>query len=311
MPANANYGQMETSTLVRYLNNKFVDQVFEGTPTLAKLKERMQKGEPGGRKFIEPLMTSGNTTAGWLTSGYDELDLTPQAGLTAAEFPIVGHTVQVVLSELEQAMNRGPEAKIDLWDAKIEQAKLTMIDNFSTGIHSAGTDETGQITGFQAMVESSGTYGGIARSGNTFWQAYEDNDAEALDDDDMLTAYNTASRGGRSYPDLIVTTQALWQKYHQMLTPNVRYEDTKMANLGFRSLMFMNAPVVWDPDVPAGTMYFLNTSFIKLRYLEGYNMAWTPKRQPTRQLVDVIICRWYGAMTASSVRHFAKLTAKT
>lgn len=257
MPANANYGAMETAQLVSYLNREFSDQVFEGTPTLAKLKERRMKGMPGGRKFIVPLMTSGNTTAGWMLSGYDELDLTPQAGLTAAEYPIVAETVQVVLSELEQAQNRGPDERIKLWEAKIKQAKLTMIDIMSQGIHSDGTDESGQITGLKAMVESSGTYGGISRTGNTFWQAYEDNDAEALDDDDMLAAYNTASRGGRNYPDLIVTTQALWQKYHAMLTPNVRYEDTKMANLGFRSLMFMGTPIVWDPDCPAGTMYFL------------------------------------------------------
>jgi hypothetical protein len=311
MPANANYGQMEASTAVTWLNKNFIDSVFEGTPTLAKFQSRLEKGMPGGRRFIVPLMTTGNNTAAWMTSGYDEFSLEPQAGLTAAEYPIVALGTSCVLSELEQAQNSGPDARVDLWKSKVKQAKLTMTDIMSQGIHSDGTDETGQITGLAALIESSGTYGGIARSGNTFWQAYEDNTAEALDDDDMLVAYNTASRGGRTYPDLIVTTQALWQKYHAMLVPNVRYEDERMANLGFRSLMFMGTPIVWDPDCPAGVMYFINTEFIKLLYLEGYNMTWTPKMRPVRQLVDTMLCRWYGAMAAESVRHQAKLTAKT
>lgn len=50
---------------------------------------------------------------------------------------------------------------------------------------------------------------------------------------------------------------------------------------------------------------------IQMLYLDGYNMTWTDKRQPARQLVDAIICRWYGAMAAESVRHQAKLTQKT
>ncbi|MBA3758933.1 MAG: phage major capsid protein [Gemmatimonadales bacterium] len=245
----------EIATVVTYLNRKFNDMVFEGTPLLAKLRERQKSFV--GRKALEPIMTLANSTTQWMASGYDEVDLTPQAGLDKAEFPLVSMTTSVVMSDLERDQNRGPDEKIDLWTAKVEQAKMSAVDYLSTGLHSDGTAEANQITGLKALVSATGTYGGIARSGNTYWQSFVDSTAEALTDDDMLTAYNTASRGGRTYPDLILTTQALWEKYALTLTPNIRYDDTTKANLGFSSLQFMGAPVMWDPDVPTGYMYFL------------------------------------------------------
>jgi hypothetical protein len=302
---------IEIATLVTYLNRKFVDQVFEGTPLLEKLRARQKSFV--GRKAVEPLMTSGNTTGQWMASGYDEIDLTPQAGLEKAEFPLASFTHSVVMSDLERDQNKGPDERIDLWTAKVEQARLTAIDFLSSGLHSDGTSQANQITGLLAMVLDTGTYAGINRAtaGNEYWKAYVDSTAEVLTDDDMMTAYNTASRGGRTYPDLILTTQALWEKYALTLTPNVRYDDVNKANLGFRQLQFMGAPVFWDPDVPTGYMYFLNTKFINLRYLQGWNFSWTPERKPSRQLVTAIICKWAGALTTNSPRHQALLSGKT
>lgn len=310
MPATYNAG-IETATLVSYLNRTFMDSVFEGTPTLAKLRERQKSFV--GRRAVEPLLTSGNSTIQAMASGYDEVDFTPQAGLDKAEFPIVPFNVTVALSELEQDQNAGPDERVDLWKTKIEQAKLTAVDFLSQGIHSDGTDFTNQITGLKALVAATGTYAGINRgtTGNEFWRAYADTTTEALTDDDMMTAYNTASRGGRTYPDLIVTTQALWEKYGLSLVSNVRYEDVKMASSGFKTLQFMGTPIVWDPDCPAGVMYFLNSKYINLRYLKGWNLEFTPKRQPARQMVDGMICRWAGQLTTNSCRHQALLSGKS
>jgi hypothetical protein len=305
--------QFDIANVVNYLNKHFSDQVFKGNPLMALLQEKgMKKSVDGGYTLREPLMTGINSTAGWLPGSYDELDFTPQAGVAHADFPFKIYTVQVVMSELEQAQNRGGSKMIDLWEFKLEQAKKTAQAQFNADCYKDGTQDAAAVTGLEAIIATTGTYGGIARSGNTFWQAgYVDATAETISENRMLTAFNTASQNGMEFPDLIITTRAIWQTYHGLLTDNVRYEDKTMANLGFKSLTFMGIPIVWDNDCPSGTMYFVDTDAIRLRYMEGYDLQWTGKRQPTRQLLDAIICRWYGNLTAQSIRTNAKLTGKS
>lgn len=251
--------QFAVANVVNYLNKNFADQVFKANPLLALLmKKGMNKGVDGGYTLRVPLMTGSNSTAGWLNSGYDELDFTPQAGVSYADFPIKAYSVQVVMSELEKAQNRGGSKMIDLWEFKITQAKKTAMAQFNADIYKDGTQDTAAITGLAAIIATTGTYGGIARSGNTFWQAgYADSTSETISENRMLTAFNTCSQNGLEFPDLIVTTRAIWQTYHGLLTDNVRYEDKDMANLGFRNLTFMGVPIVWDNDCTSGAMYFI------------------------------------------------------
>ncbi|MBA3758931.1 MAG: hypothetical protein H0X07_00190 [Gemmatimonadales bacterium] len=54
-----------------------------------------------------------------------------------------------------------------------------------------------------------------------------------------------------------------------------------------------------------------NSKFINLRYLQGWNFQWTPEREPSRQLVKAIICKWAGQLTTNSPRHQALLSGKT
>src|SRR5205085_2620821 len=127
----------------------------------------------------------------------------------------------------------------------------------------------------------------------------------------LLTAFNTCSQNGMEFPDLILTTRAIWQTYHALLTPNVRYEDEKMANLGFRNVTFMNVPIVWDNDCPAGYVFGLNTGTLKLRPLAGFDFTWTEERQPDRQLVDAIVTRWYGNLVGTAPRLNFVLSGKS
>ena len=300
--------QFNIANVVNYLNKEFTNQVFGGNPLYAKLNSNgRKKPVDGGYKFWVPVMSGRNTTAGWLPSSYDEIDLTPQGGVNKAEYTPKIFTTSVVMSELEQAQNRGVSEVIDLWEFKIEQAKMTAQERFNQDLYKDGTDDVNAITGLKAIVSDSGTYAGITRSTDTWWKAYVNTNPSSFDEDDWLVAFNTVSRNGLSYPDLIVTTQTLWEAYHASLVDNVRYEDKEMANLGFKSLTFMGIPVVWDNDCQSGQVYFLNTKHLALRPYKGYDLQWTEKRQPARQLVDAIICRWYGQLTTSSCRHQGRI----
>jgi len=64
-------------------------------------------------------------------------------------------------------------------------------------------------------------------------------------------------------PDLIVTTQTIYDAYESSLQANKRFEsNTELADAGFQTLAFKGASVVVDSHCPAGQMYFLNTKYL-------------------------------------------------
>lgn len=306
-------GQFDISNVAKYLSTKFNDQVMTGRPLLAKLNGR-KKSLDGGYEFREPLRTSTNTTGGWGNpGGYDQLDFTPQGGLEYATFPLKWKHKTVVMSQLEQDQNRGDSAKIDLWEEKIDQCKESFQQEMNSDLYKDGTQDANAIIGLKALVATTGTYAGINRAttGNEFWKANADTTTESLSDEDMLSMYNTSSQNGDSFPDLIVTTRALWEVYHQMLVTNARYEDVEMANLGFKTVTFQGIPVVWDNDCQSGTMYFLNTRKLFWRYLQGWDFNWTVKARMEQQLVDAMVVKWAGQLTTTSCRHQGLLSGKS
>ncbi len=75
-------------------------------------------------------------------------------------------------------------------------------------------------------------------------------------------------------PDLIVTTQAIYDAYETALQANKRFAGADdIANYGFNSLRFKNASVVVDSHCPDGQMYFLNTNYLDFKVHKGRNFA--------------------------------------
>lgn len=75
-------------------------------------------------------------------------------------------------------------------------------------------------------------------------------------------------------PDLIVTTQAIYDAYESSLQANKRFAGADdIGNSGFSSLRFKNASVVVDSHVPAGQMYFLNTNYLDFKVHQDRNFT--------------------------------------
>ena len=87
---------------------------------------------------------------------------------------------------------------------------------------------------------------------------------------------NGPSRAG-SRPDIIVTTQAIYEAYED-IAENLRRIDSNdaiRANLGFGDLAFKGIEMFYDPGCPAGNMYFLNTGTLELKYDPRFWMTMT------------------------------------
>ena len=310
--SNPNFDALLSTTLANY-RDQLTDNVFNDRVLTNHL---MSKGRirmvNGGTKIVEPLIYGQNTTVASY-SGYDPISLTAQTGITAAEYEWKQYAASIAISGIEEAKNNGEQEIINLLEAKIMQAEESMREGFNTMFFGDGTGNSGKDwNGLGNLIEASGTVGGINRAtaGNEYWQSYEQNTAGALTLAQMATAYNTVSVGN-DHPDLILTTQTLFEKYEALLQPQLRYTDTKTADAGFQNLLFKAAPVVFDAAAPTGNMYFVNSKYLTL---VGHSGKWFQQTQFVRpENLDaryaLIMC--YGNLTCRNASKQGKLTAKT
>lgn len=299
------------ATTVANYRKTLTDNVFNARPLTYFL---MDKGRirmlNGGTNIVEPLIYGENSTVASY-SGYDTISLTPQSGITAAEFDWKQYAASVAISGIEEAKNNGEQAMVNLLEAKIMQAEESMKEGFNSMFFGDGTGNSGKDwNGLGNLVESGNSVGGINSATETWWRSYEENTVAALSLAQMTTAYNSVSVGN-DHPDMILGTQTLFEKYESLLQPQLRYTDTKTADAGFQNLLFKAAPVAYDVDCPAGNMYFLNSKYITL---VGHSDKWfevTPFIRPENLDARYSLIMCYGNLTIRNRKRQGKLTAKT
>ena len=310
--SNANFDALLSTTLANY-RDQLTDNIFTARPLTYFLQDKgRMRMLNGGTKIVEPLIYGTNATVGSY-SGYDSIALTAQAGITAAEYDWKQYAASIAISGIEEAKNNGEQEIINLLEAKIMQAEESMREGFNQMFFADGAGNSGKDwNGLGNLVEASGTVGGINRAtaGNEYWRSYEENTGGALTLAQMSTAYNSVSVGN-DHPDMVLTTQTLFEKYEALLQPQLRYTDTKTADAGFQNLLFKAAPVVYDEHCTAGVVYFLNSKYLTLVGHSGKWFEQTAFVRPEDLDARYALIMCYGNLTCRNAAKQGKLTAKT
>ena len=310
--SNANFDALLSTTLAKY-RDQLTDNVFTARPLTYFLTDKGRiRMIDGGTKIVEPLIYGTNSTVSSY-EGYDTIALTAQTGITAAEYEWKQYAASIAISGIEEAKNNGDAAILNLLEAKVMQAEESLREGFNTMFFGDGTGNTNKNwNGLGNLVEASGTVGGINRgtAGNEYWRSYEENTAAILSLAQMNTAYNSVSVGN-DHPDMVLTSQALYEKYESLLQPQLRYTDTKTADAGFQNLLFKAAPVTFDVACTAGTMYFLNSKYLTLVGHSGKWFSQTEFVRPENLDARYALIMCYGNLTVRNAKKQGKLTAKT
>lgn len=313
-----NVGQALAAAMPRF-EKTFKDQVFDDTVTLNYLKNNGGvETKSGGASYIQvPLMHAAGTSE-WF-SGADTVDVTPVDTLDAAQYYWRNLNAPITITLEDELNNTGKEQIVDLLDAKIMQAKLTISANLNESLYTGtGNEARKRIVGLQTLVDD-GTVGGIAGGTYPNWRAYLEENATALTIAQMKTARNTINQGkGGSPVKIIVTTQTLFEKYESLLTPTYQMdplvrskEAERLGDVGFTALSYAGVPISYDLDVPAGEMYFLNAENLKLYVHDMANMKSTEPNSPVDQHVTVRHIVMRCALGTNRRKSLGKLTAKT
>ncbi len=316
--ANTNYSDI-LATTIESRSGVIADNVTNNNALLRRLKTKgKHKNWTGGPIILQELAFRENSTAMYY-SGAETLNIDAQDVITAAQYTPKQAAVACTITGLEDLQNSGKEAKIDLFDGRLEVAENSIQNLIGTGIYSDGTGTNGkQVTGLQAYVvasPTSGVVGNIDRATWSFWQNkkfdFADDLGASASSSNIQTGFNTlyarTSRGS-DVVDLILLDNKFWGFYMSSLQTNQRFPASPdLAELGFVTAKYMNADVVLDGGigggVPTATGYFLNTNY--LFYRPHVNRHFVPiggDRESTNQDAIVRLIGWAGNMTASGLQ---------
>ena len=275
-------GQLVAATL-QNMQNKAIDNISNNNGLFYKMsKQGSFKAEAGGEPFREKLLYAENNNTAW-QDPYSQFNTNPQDYLTFADFEQKSLISSIPFFDRDITTNQSKEKLLDLVKTGVDSTIISLVNVLATSLYSDGTNPN-ELEGLQHLISktpTSGTVGGIDRASYTFWrnQVYDFSSESVVPSSTTIQLAMTTLflrcliQGPQFAPDTIVTDQVFWNYYNSSLTTIQRTENDEMAQAGFETLRFRNADVVYDPNCPASTMYFLNSRYLFLKYLGIKNSA--------------------------------------
>jgi hypothetical protein len=278
--AEPTVNQLIATTLANY-HKEFADNVSNSNAVTALLRQGNRIRIVDGGKNIATPLTYAEETFAWY-SGTELLSRAVKETISEADYSPANAVASVTLSGPDLAKNRGKERILNLLEGKMDNAEATMSNNITKCIYSDGSVAK-SFVGLKGMVtdNGAGTVGGINTTPWTFWMNQFQSVARStgLQYPALKTGMNALWMKlvrGTEKPDLIVADAETYSTYESGLQENQRYADARLGALGFETLKYKSAPIVFDGaatgiSTPTGGAYFLNTKYMKLEIYSGYN----------------------------------------
>lgn len=343
---NTVYYDSLLSTTLMAMRKTIYDNIFKDSAYLAYLRlTDAVKKQNGGERIMMPLMYGSNDTVKTV-GGYEIIDTTPQDGLTSAFYEWAEIAGSISISRKEQRQNAGEGKLLNLLEAKIKQAEMSMREKLNgdlvAGTVSSATfvaeTSSGGNTGVLPLGyflrknnqtdPTSSDVGNIAGDTYSWWRhntavldsgTADTGNAFALSVSTyaglkvaLKRMYNYCSRGSGGPPDLVVCDQVTQETYENALDTQVRYQNTKMADMGFDNIKLRGATMVWDEVVPdidsgtaaitKGTAFFINTNFYNLIIDSETDIVTTPFIEPENQTAKTAKILFMGNAAVSNMR---------
>jgi len=265
------------------------DQLFSDiwgiTPLLDLLNEKgnIKSRLPVGRYFEIPIgYAKADQNQKWFGRG-DTFGTQEKELWTTLQYVPKNFGDSIVRMWDDERKNKGKAQIMDYAKNLVDNHMMTQEETLQTALWDASGSDALALTGLPRYINSTpttGVVGGIDRSKNPYMQnqatdygaGYGTIDADLITA--MTTMFNDCSKKkgkGRKSPDIILTTQSLYEQYEEEARAlgQIQMGDangSRRADLGFGGLSFKGAELYWDPECTADAMYFLNSSTMEFCY---------------------------------------------
>lgn len=310
--ANVNtlYSEATWST-DRFFSKKVTDNIFASNPVAMMLRKNART--IGGGESLELSTAFAKGTGEWFTefATYQAV-YTEQLGAGRLEWKL--YTTPVVLSIMQLLKNgESEERRYDLAMQKNILAAKTAADDLGIALF-ATTQVTNAVdTLDNAVAAGTTTYANITRAATgagATWLAVVDSTTTTLSLSAVQTNYGDASEGAEQ-PNLLVMTQANYNRLYDLYTPIQRVGSDEMGKAGFRSLLFNMIPAVVDSHVATGYVYGFNMNHIEMVAHREAFFSFEKYVVPSNQWVSIGRYFFMGNVLCHAPRYQFKMTAIT
>lgn len=292
---NPNFDQILTTTTQKLLG-KVEHSAFRRVAFAAELtrKNRVSKNATGA--YIQVPVNFSLAQGGSSYSGYDNLSTEVWQSHTSARYDWKQYQIPIMLDGRTIRLNGGPEAAIKLLPEKMQIAEKSLMENLNGIWLGAGNGNGGKdFLGIGTLIGDSSdtvtTVGGIPCTGTNAeanWQSHVQRNAgnyTTVDGTGNVAMFAglkrirraiTTTTYGTQGPQALFSNQDLFDAVYNSFLPQVRLEDTEMANMGFDNVKVYNKPLYFDEMIPAGPggdLILYGVDFEALK-LYGHPDAW-------------------------------------
>jgi hypothetical protein len=274
IPAQGAVAAELAATVRRAFLPKVFIQLWKSTPMMAALLSHAQVASGGLSPITVPLQ--GNPMVTIQNVGYDgsfnQPGVTP--GIQNAEFNLKGYLTAIPFLGME-GLVQIDYSVVPLIEARMNDATNVTLDRFSSDVYT-NINNTQSMIGLPSAIDDgtfAATYGGLARSSNTFWKStYVHNVGATTPTRNLMLQYiaqvtkqtgEIPKMGLMGFGTWTALAQDFTSQERYNVTPNVAFGEGKVQAL-FRALDVAGVPFYADPYCPEGTLYLINPDYLSL-----------------------------------------------
>lgn len=265
---------------------KLVVQIYKAAPFLSLTMRNAQRARGGLSQVTVPVQGASYVNFQWTDYSGSFAQPTTQAASQNAQWNLSVGAVPIPLLGME-SMIQATEAVIPIVRARMTDAKTVSVQAIATALFGSSAANALAINGLRDAYDDGtnvGTYGGIARSSNTFWKSTLYTTSLTPSRQTMIARImNLTQLAGGEAPDMVLMSLSDWttlaadylagERFNT--DPGSRYGNDDAVNAGFRALMLGNTPILADPFCPKGTCYLINSKYLSLYISEDANYAFS------------------------------------
>jgi len=304
------YTPIEATTqeyIVPYLR----DNIFDSTPTLTRMKTKVNKSQDGGKFIEQPIIYASDASTGHY-NGWGTVDTAETDTITGVTYNWAFAYCTMAISRTDELKNSGKSGIVNLLKAKTQIARDTLAKTLTTDLFSA-TSVTNGIQGFPLMLDDSSTveYAGIDTADFSGWASSIDSTSTTLTPKLLQGKFGDCS-DGNEVPTLMIMNQDLFDKVWALyeVKPEFRIQNEN------RTLKFQAADIIVDkasPGTGSGTednhISFINENFIEFYVHPRDNITVSKWREPINQMGRIAFVTWCGQLATSNRRRHGALEA--
>ena len=276
-----------------------LDMYFLGNVMLYRLLKRGKKYSGG--KAIRVTIGYGQPVGGAFNS-QSTFDTKKREEFNAAFFTKAMYYEPVTYDIDDQTDNAGPTAEIKIVAEKLTLAQTKIRYSMAYDFYNSSTyGSTGRsILGLPAMISQTSTsYGQVSNSDIAEWTAGAvTTTAEPITGSVMRKLRTACQVGdeGKDEPSIMLTTRILKDQVEDQTQASKRYENTELAEIGFKNLMIDGIPLVADYQCPTGYLYALNEHYMDFLSHTGFFFNRRPWQSPADKPIYTTQILWAGQM---------------